>query len=375
MRNVKMKRLGGGGSFAFTLVELLVVIAIIGILIALLLPAVQAAREAARRMTCTNHLKQFGLAIHNYHDATKGLPCNMQGPQVDMVWGCWSSQMMLMPYMEQQSRYDLIITPDSSGNYMWIDGMHPAVLASSGLISIFACPSDGNAGKASPRGNCVPISYQPSAGDTVCNLREWDDDVGKCTNNRGFFGGKLNFRSFGSIPDGLSNTVAMSEAVVGSIVEDNQVKGGIAIETSLIPAVVKALMHPSNRSIFTSAATVYPRGYCFADGRTSHNLIQTILPPNSPSSTTTGASMTEPGFRSTSSFHTGGVNVLLGDGSVHFISDTVSTGDLNWDVKNPTTDQIAKGYTSSGFEPTGYSPFGVWGGLGSIRGGESVSLP
>ncbi|MDR2704474.1 MAG: DUF1559 domain-containing protein, partial [Planctomycetaceae bacterium] len=94
---------GGGnlGRFAFTLVELLVVIAIIGVLIALLLPAVQAAREAARRMTCTNHLKQFGLGIHNFHDTKSGLPPTMIFyPGRLSFWG------LLYPYVEQQSLYD-----------------------------------------------------------------------------------------------------------------------------------------------------------------------------------------------------------------------------------------------------------------------------
>jgi len=99
-RNLGKMR-GGGNIDAFTLVELLVVIAIIGILIALLLPAVQAAREAARRMTCTNNLKQLGLAVHNFHDARKGLPpaiINHDRPSFfTLIW----------PYMEQQANYDL----------------------------------------------------------------------------------------------------------------------------------------------------------------------------------------------------------------------------------------------------------------------------
>ncbi|MDR1383010.1 MAG: DUF1559 domain-containing protein [Planctomycetaceae bacterium] len=91
---------------AFTLVELLVVIAIIGILIALLLPAVQAAREAARRMQCNNHMKQMGLAIHNFHDARNGLPPSAVGLGRPSFWG------LLYPYVEQTSLYSRLCSAD-----------------------------------------------------------------------------------------------------------------------------------------------------------------------------------------------------------------------------------------------------------------------
>ncbi len=82
----------------FTLIELLVVIAIIAVLIAFLLPAVQAAREAARRLQCVNNLKQFGIAIHNYHDSIGSMP---PGQLEGTDWADWSGHTMLLPYLEQ----------------------------------------------------------------------------------------------------------------------------------------------------------------------------------------------------------------------------------------------------------------------------------
>ncbi len=103
MKSQKLLKQGGGGRCAFTLVELLVVIAIIGVLIALLLPAVQAAREAARRLQCSNHLKQVGLAVHNFHDTQRGLPPSHIGPYSRVTF--W---FLILPYIEQQAIYDSI---------------------------------------------------------------------------------------------------------------------------------------------------------------------------------------------------------------------------------------------------------------------------
>lgn len=98
------------GRFGFTLVELLVVIAIIGILIALLLPAVQAAREAARRSECANNLKQIGLTVHNFHDSNNGLPPLGIGKRRASFW------VMIMPFAEQQNMYDMLNGKNSGGS-------------------------------------------------------------------------------------------------------------------------------------------------------------------------------------------------------------------------------------------------------------------
>ena len=146
-----MLKWGGGNVRAFTLVELLVVIAIIGILIALLLPAVQAAREAARRMQCTNHMKQMGLAIHNFHDARKGIPPSCINSFRMSMWA------FIYPYIERQSLWDHLANRNFGlpvgimevTNTYWWEGLEsyagPGLTTEEktafGSVSIYLCPS------------------------------------------------------------------------------------------------------------------------------------------------------------------------------------------------------------------------------------------
>ena len=127
----------------FTLVELLVVITIIGILIALLLPAVQAAREAARRMQCANNFKQVGLALHNYHSSKQCFPVGVFDPtSVSHAPGWWSWSTYILPFMEQDAVYNMIDfnTLDYFGGYG--AEMNPTRRANGTFIAEYLCPSD-----------------------------------------------------------------------------------------------------------------------------------------------------------------------------------------------------------------------------------------
>ena len=390
----KNVRIGGGGKVrAFTLVELLVVIAIIGILIALLLPAVQAAREAARRMQCTNNLKQFGLALHTYHDATKSFPPCRGGTQladdgnappgtVSYSWGCVSYVVPLLSYMEQTAAYEMISSwhTDVRSNGSVVENVNPwpAPWEDWGCfklrVSVLACPSDGNASQPSHvGGGNARCSYFGSLGDETVELGEANK------NNRGFFPGgsgvnrtSLACNTMGSLSDGTSNTVALAEAVVGNNWRDRRVKGGIwqvfPEGSSATGALCLQKRNPANTSTLGTNDSPNDefandvRGQSFADGRSRLLMFQTILPPNSPNCQ---SFMDHPGHGrgivSASSNHTGGINVVLGDGSVQFISETISCGS---DLDNGVFFERS---------PGGNSPFGVWGALGSIEGGESVS--
>ena len=155
----------------FTLVELLVVIAIIGILIALLLPAVQAAREAARRMQCTNGLKQLGLAMLNYESTNASFPTGMISYLPNGVdWAGHTAQAMLLPYLEEAAHgdeYDFTTRALYAPNIRIIREIIPA----------FNCPSDGNSGQEQTAVSYAHSNYVVSFGSETWAENSNDDDV------------------------------------------------------------------------------------------------------------------------------------------------------------------------------------------------------
>ena len=348
MRFVRKKR-------GFTLVELLVVIAIIGVLVALLLPAIQAAREAARRTQCGNNMKQLGLALHNYHDTHQSL--NYLSVQASPDNAFVSGLIGLLPFVEQSVLYDEITKTTTFGAvtyppYQSYFGRTAAYLPWRAMIPSYLCPSDPGYGERHPDGY-GRNSYCFSVGD-------WTPRVYDAT-SRGPFAPRRTF-SFQTITDGLSNTVAMGERCLAAA-NGQKVKGGGAQSQSgalgtspTANSPIVCLSTFNTDGMYTTTFT--PRGgtVWFA-GFPSTTMINTILPPNGPTCarTTDGA---EQMLVPPTSYHPGGVHVVFCDGAVSFVSDTIDTGDL-----------------SRGSVSVGTSPYGVWGALGSKDGAESVQKP
>jgi prepilin-type N-terminal cleavage/methylation domain-containing protein/prepilin-type processing-associated H-X9-DG protein len=336
----------------FTLVELLVVIAIIGILVALLLPAIQAAREAARRTECVNNLKQCGVGLHNFHDTYGVLPPRM-GTVINRNRGeRWSGFFHMLPFIEAEGLYDAIVVANRNP---W-NGFYDTNRQPEGLN----CPSNVRI----LEGDRGWVSYAFSAGDSYNTARR---DV------RGVFGANSNTpngddqydqggngrslqTNFASITDGLSNTIFMSE--VAHSLQENSINRASRNSTP-IPNVCKADYNGSSGKYSTPIAeTGLDRGGRWFDGAAYFHGFQTIIAPNGPQCM--GAnhwhSVTQQ-LLTAQSFHPGGVNALLGDGSVRFIADSIDSGNQNFDAS---------------LISQGPSPYGVWGALGSKSGGESV---
>ena len=244
---------------AFTLVELLVVIAIIGVLVALLLPAVQAAREAARRTACTNNLHQIGIAIHNYHDTQLVLPYGSDYPYLNR--NTWSKA--ILPYMELQNHFDKF------------DHTKPfADTANAPLCTIpiktYICPSDpraltpilenrGEAGASNPS-SCTMLSYPACMGPTHpdacfycsdptpsptnwcclgCNFGTFGCGGSPDGSTAGMFGRWTNRMMFANVTDGLSNTIMAGETIPSHYIWNGVFCANFPVSSTNIPINTK----------------------------------------------------------------------------------------------------------------------------------------
>jgi prepilin-type processing-associated H-X9-DG protein len=360
------------------LVELLVVIAIIGVLIALLLPAVQMAREAARRMTCTNNMKQYLIGLHNYHDTLKSLPATRYNMPLTPSYTNGSMNLVLFPFMELQAAYETTVYGLSTFSPVSI-AASPAM--NNVTFKTFCCPSDPYFGQCYDIGvaGTNPISrcnIMYSAADTI-RRNNYNNphsipgvvDYDAATNRAPF--APFKWKELGAINDGTSNTVAISESATPKDTSDNAIRGGVVSGCGDVHANPKSncfdKRDSANPNFFKQSLTsdIYSlRGVRIDVGTLVYSGFCTILPPNSPSCGVNPGDTSNDGFglMSASSYHSGGVNTGFLDGSVHFIQDGINCGNLS----NPPF--------PSGTTQNGESRYGVWGAIGSINGGENVSL-
>jgi len=336
----------------FTLIELLVVIAIIGVLIALLLPAVQSAREAARRSQCVNNLKQIGIAMHNYHSTHGTFPLgasyNASGYGYNVSWGTWDAQGMMLGYLEQTPLYN-------AGNFNWALGMSAAWnvnrTVSSAILSVFICPSDG----ISP----IPINKSSFSnwqwtGETNNYFESFGTSTsyGPGIDTTGVF--NQGYISYGvqAINDGTSNTIAFGEGLVGdNTIEQVKWRDGPTLsnpsavcqggwcgvyDVSKYYTQVLADLNTCAVGFATqqsSGSGAYnQKGFRWSQSDGGFGVFNTIVPPNSTqfpfgwcalARNPPNSNASDGQYLNATSNHPGGCNFLFCDGSVRFLKSSI----------------------------------------------------
>ncbi|OYP35245.1 DUF1559 domain-containing protein [Rhodopirellula sp. MGV] len=387
---------------AFTLIELLVVISIIGILVALTLSAVQSVRESARKMQCASRLRDLALACQNYHSSFRQFPMHGGGtaePRGTRISPDSSSNhhrlgvaVALLPFIEQQPLWDTISNPwreprsgivfPAMGPIPWYNILSASQENLYGPWKIsptfLRCPSD----PGEPLVNSGATNYAACLGDGVfavgCALKKpqyrssgdrqpqrFDD-----SSKRGLFANWFAFR-MRDCSDGLSNTLLFSEICVGN--------GDRAFKSNVIMEVPGLRDSPQNcwnlidleSRLIEGGADLEPRGVRWADAAPSFSAFNTVLPPNSPSCSEVPPDGIHAnwfgGVFSAGSYHSGGVNCVLADGAVRFISDSIQS-------KSDTeiAGSVYLGNTQS--PPGSASPFGVWGAMGTRASNETIVM-
>jgi prepilin-type N-terminal cleavage/methylation domain-containing protein len=306
----------------FTLIELLVVIAIISVLIALLLPAVQAARESARRGQCINNLKQLGIALHNYHTSWNGFPVGFLYAYQNVLpisspsQYRWSVLAQMLPCLELRTLYNALNfdfpiahMPTGSGALFW--PYFPAnTTAMAVQVSSFLCPSDGAPPPAIGSG---PTNYAFCSGD--------GSGGGDATNARGAFILGLP-QSVETITDGTSQTAAASEQLLGIAGPYSQTTP-LPVPSPWYRAMARVVAGPLTDTACAVAGNgwLLNKGSSWWDGNYQNALYNHYLTPNA--NRPDCIVYHNPGWKTARSFHPGGVDLLCCDGHVIFIKNAI----------------------------------------------------
>ncbi len=309
----------------FTLVELLVVIAIIGILVGLLLPAVQAAREAARRMQCSNNLKQLGLALHNYESSHKKLPPGWIASQ-GLMWtsatagtggdgqGSWGWPAFILPFIEQKNLYDAL---NVGQDLRTVLDDNPRLLLMQQPLATFRCPSDVAPVLNDRRqlsgflGTVRRVASSNYVGWNSGSFGWIDGDAAAPANRKGIM--SINSATkFGEIADGLSNTFAIGERMYKSFTPPAS-----AFTIHCAAAVIVGNEWNNNRNN-SRRNPRYGNTNTLGMGEGHINSIFTGDPA------APGANGNSICARGAASYHVGGAQFALADGSVHFISESIN---------------------------------------------------